>query len=155
MIVHVPVMYLRKTMGFLLPQTETETETENSIQCAVIGGGDGGCLRELLKHQDIIKNVSLVEIDEQVVVLCALYLPSVSHGESTCMWRACVQMWISARNVCRCTWCTGSYHAPISPPSLPSPCRSPNPPPLRPLPAPSGPFRPLHVTTQVPLWIPR
>jgi spermidine synthase len=40
----------------------------------VIGGGDGGTVREILKH-DTIKEVILCEIDEQVVRLCQQYLP--------------------------------------------------------------------------------
>ena len=32
----------------------------------VIGGGDGGAVREILKHKDV-KKVDLVEIDEQVI----------------------------------------------------------------------------------------
>lgn len=43
----------------------------------VIGGGDGGAVRELCKY-DSIKNIDLVEIDEEVVLSCIKYLPSVS-----------------------------------------------------------------------------
>ncbi len=44
----------------------------------VIGGGDGGVLRELLKHP--IKEVYLVEIDEEVIKVSKRYLPFVSQG---------------------------------------------------------------------------
>ena len=45
----------------------------------VVGGGDGGMLRELLKHQSIERAV-LVEIDGAVVDFCRQHLPSVSDG---------------------------------------------------------------------------
>ncbi len=44
----------------------------------IIGGGDGGSLREVLKHK--IENVSLVEIDKKVIELCKKYLPKISKG---------------------------------------------------------------------------
>ena len=43
----------------------------------VIGGGDGGTVREVLKHRSITR-VVLVEIDEMVVEACRKHLPSVS-----------------------------------------------------------------------------
>ena len=45
----------------------------------VVGGGDGGMLRELLKHRSITRAV-LVEIDGQVVEFCRQHLPTVSAG---------------------------------------------------------------------------
>lgn len=45
----------------------------------VIGGGDGGSVREILKH-DSVEEVHLVEIDERVVSVCKEYLPSLSHA---------------------------------------------------------------------------
>ncbi len=44
----------------------------------VIGGGDGGVLREVLKHK--IKKVTLVEIDRQVIAFSRQYLPFISKG---------------------------------------------------------------------------
>lgn len=44
----------------------------------IIGGGDGGALREVLKHP--IKEVFLVEIDKEVIEVSKKYLPSVSSG---------------------------------------------------------------------------
>jgi spermidine synthase len=41
----------------------------------VIGGGDGGVVREVLKHPEV-QSVHLCEIDEQVVNVCRKYLPS-------------------------------------------------------------------------------
>jgi spermidine synthase len=45
----------------------------------VIGGGDGGTVREVLKHKQI-ERVLMVEIDEMVVQACREYLPSVSYA---------------------------------------------------------------------------
>jgi spermidine synthase len=45
----------------------------------IVGGGDGGMLREVLKHQSV-KQAVLVEIDAQVVTFCRAHLPSVSNG---------------------------------------------------------------------------
>jgi spermidine synthase len=41
----------------------------------VIGGGDGGVVREVLKHPEV-ESVHLCEIDEEVVNVCRKYLPS-------------------------------------------------------------------------------
>ena len=43
----------------------------------VIGGGDGGTARELLKHPGV-ERVVMVEIDEMVVQVCRDHLPSVA-----------------------------------------------------------------------------
>lgn len=45
----------------------------------IIGGGDGGCLREALKH-DGVERVTQVEIDQAVIDLCRRWLPSLSDG---------------------------------------------------------------------------
>lgn len=45
----------------------------------VIGGGDGGTVREVLKHPDV-ESVHLCEIDEAVVRACREYLPSLASG---------------------------------------------------------------------------
>lgn len=45
----------------------------------VIGGGDGGVLRELAKHSSI-EHVDMVEIDSGVIEACREHLPSVSDG---------------------------------------------------------------------------
>lgn len=43
----------------------------------VIGAGDGGTIRELVKY-DNIKNIDMVEIDEEVVNVCREYIPSAA-----------------------------------------------------------------------------
>ncbi len=45
----------------------------------IIGGGDGGCLREVLRHPGVDK-VTMVEIDPTVVDLSKEYLPGHSDG---------------------------------------------------------------------------
>lgn len=45
----------------------------------VVGGGDGGMLREILKHK-CIEQAVLVEIDGGVVEFCKQHMPSVSDG---------------------------------------------------------------------------
>ena len=45
----------------------------------VIGGGDGGTVREVLKH-DSVESAVMVEIDEVVVEACRTYLPSVRQA---------------------------------------------------------------------------
>ncbi len=45
----------------------------------IIGGGDGGILREVLRHQTIEK-VVMVEIDGEVVELCKKHMPALSNG---------------------------------------------------------------------------
>ncbi len=52
----------------------------NVSRALVIGGGDGGTVRELLKHP--IKEVNLVEIDQEVIEASKKYFPSVSSGLS-------------------------------------------------------------------------
>jgi spermidine synthase len=45
----------------------------------VIGGGDGGAVREVLKHKSIEK-VYFVEIDEEVIKVSRKFFPNVSSG---------------------------------------------------------------------------
>lgn len=51
----------------------------NPRRVLVIGGGDGGTVREVLKHETV-EHVDMVEIDGRVVELCKEYLPELSHG---------------------------------------------------------------------------
>jgi len=45
----------------------------------IIGGGDGGILREVLRHQTV-RHATMVEIDRTVVDLCLEHLPEISAG---------------------------------------------------------------------------
>lgn len=60
MIAHIPMMTL-----------------PNPKRALVIGGGDGGTVRELLRY-DSLEEVVLVEIDEFVIDACKQYLPSIA-----------------------------------------------------------------------------
>ncbi len=51
----------------------------NPKKVLIIGGGDGGILREVLKHQNV-EAVTQVEIDQAVIDLCTKYLPRHSDG---------------------------------------------------------------------------
>ncbi|MGB9887478.1 MAG: polyamine aminopropyltransferase [Moorellales bacterium] len=43
----------------------------------IIGGGDGGALREVLKHPEV-ESATLVEIDRRVTEVCRQYLPEIA-----------------------------------------------------------------------------
>ncbi|AWK14007.1 polyamine aminopropyltransferase [Candidatus Fukatsuia symbiotica] len=62
MMTHVPLLAHGKTKNVL-----------------IIGGGDGGMLREVCRHKQIDK-ITMVEIDTKVVELCKKYLPNHSAG---------------------------------------------------------------------------
>lgn len=50
-------------------------------QILIIGGGDGGSAREVIKHTSVNK-VDMCEIDERVVEVCKKYLPTTAIGMS-------------------------------------------------------------------------
>ncbi len=60
MIVHVPLA--------------VHPDPENVL---IIGGGDGGAVRELCKYEGV-KHIDLVDIDEEVVSACKKYLPTLT-----------------------------------------------------------------------------
>ena len=51
----------------------------NAKRVAIVGGGDGGALEEVLKHDDVERAV-MIEIDPGVVEICREYLPGISNG---------------------------------------------------------------------------
>lgn len=51
----------------------------NPEDVLVIGGGDGGILREVIKH-DIVRNIDFCEIDEEVVFVSKKFLPDLACG---------------------------------------------------------------------------
>ena len=60
----------------LWPLFARDTVAENVL---IIGGGDGGVAREVLRHPGV-KSVTMAEIDRVVVDDCRTYLPEVSGG---------------------------------------------------------------------------
>ena len=51
----------------------------NPSSVLIIGGGDGGILRETVRHENL-ERIVLVEIDASVIELSKTHLPSVSNG---------------------------------------------------------------------------
>ena len=51
----------------------------NAKNVLIVGGGDGGALRDVLKHRSV-ERATMVEIDGSVVEMCREYLPSLSDG---------------------------------------------------------------------------
>ena len=51
---------------------------QNPKKILIIGGGDSGVLREVVKHP--VKEIFLVDIDKKVIEVSKKYLPSVSKG---------------------------------------------------------------------------
>ncbi len=51
----------------------------NAKRVLIIGGGDGGMLREVLRHESVEKAV-MVEIDGMVIEICKKLMPSLSQG---------------------------------------------------------------------------
>jgi len=51
----------------------------NPKKVLVVGGGDGGAIREILRHPSVEKAV-LCEIDGDVIDACKKYLPEISHA---------------------------------------------------------------------------
>ncbi len=51
---------------------------QNPKKVLILGGGDGGALREVVKHP--VKEIYFVEIDKKVIEISKKYLPSVSKG---------------------------------------------------------------------------
>ena len=52
---------------------------ENTEKVLVIGGGDGGTVRELVKHKNI-RSIDLVEIDQLVIDAATKHLPELSNS---------------------------------------------------------------------------
>ncbi len=48
------------------------------LDILIVGGGDGGCLREVLRHPEV--RATQVEIDPRVVELAKTHLPALSDG---------------------------------------------------------------------------
>ncbi len=62
----------------------------NPQKVLVIGGGDGGTIREALRYQSVTR-ADLVEIDEKVIWACRKYLPTISSALSDSRVRILVE----------------------------------------------------------------
>jgi spermidine synthase len=51
----------------------------NAKNVLVIGGGDGGTIREILRH-DSVEKVTMVEIDGEVIKACKEFLPEIANS---------------------------------------------------------------------------
>ncbi len=51
----------------------------NVRRVLIVGGGDGGMLREVVRHKKV-EQVTQVEIDQEVIDMCRTYLPGHSAG---------------------------------------------------------------------------
>jgi spermidine synthase len=49
------------------------------LRGAIIGGGDGGVLREVVKHP-ILEHCTMIDIDDRVIELSKIHLPGLSDG---------------------------------------------------------------------------
>lgn len=58
---------------------EKYLQTAKKKKVLVIGGGDGGVLREVVKHE-CVEEATLVDIDEAVPRVSKKYLPNMSIG---------------------------------------------------------------------------
>lgn len=58
--------------------TENKITKPNS-KVLIIGGGDGGILKELCKSK-LVSNITLVELDQRIIDISKTYLPFVSNG---------------------------------------------------------------------------
>ena len=52
---------------------------QNPEKVLIVGGGDGGALREVVKHKSV-KEIFLIDLDKKVIEVSKKYLPSVSKG---------------------------------------------------------------------------
>ena len=66
MMAHVPLMSMTQ-------------QGRDGLVVAIIGGGDGGVLREVVKYPHV-KEVTLIDIDQRVIDLCREHMPEVSNG---------------------------------------------------------------------------
>jgi spermidine synthase len=61
------------------PAMMAKKSSENNLTIAIIGGGDGGVLKEVLKYS-FVERATLIDIDGRVVDLSKEFLPEISSG---------------------------------------------------------------------------
>jgi len=85
----------------------------NPEEVLIIGGGDGGTLREVLKHSSV-KRAVLVDIDRRVIEVSKEFFPTLSSGFDDP--RAIVVNEDGYKYVQECDWlCSRSYHRGLLP----------------------------------------
>jgi len=52
----------------------------NPKRILVIGGGDGGAAREMIRHADYGVKCTMIDIDEELVMMCKKHIPSINNG---------------------------------------------------------------------------
>ena len=75
MMAHVPLLSLGASLGDSL----SEPLGQKARDILIIGGGDGGVLREVLRHEHV-GSVTLCEIDQSVIDLSLEFFPEISNG---------------------------------------------------------------------------
>jgi spermidine synthase len=60
-------------------EKQTHSNHTSTFQVLIVGGGDGGVAREVVKHP-LVEEVHQVEIDERVVEVSRKYLPFMASG---------------------------------------------------------------------------
>jgi len=55
------------------------SSSSNIQKILIIGGGDGGTARECLRYKEV-KEIDMIEIDQEVINLCKQYLPSIGNN---------------------------------------------------------------------------
>ncbi|MEO1620009.1 MAG: polyamine aminopropyltransferase, partial [Cyanobacteria bacterium J06632_3] len=74
MIIHVPML-----ANVSVADEGASSSQKSMTRALVIGGGDGGSVREILRHEQV-EQVTMVEIDEVVVRASKEFLPSLSSA---------------------------------------------------------------------------
>ena len=82
MLVHPAFLYHSNTRAIAKGGDEGKLQRRQTSstpkRILIIGGGDGGVLREVAKHS--VKEIFLVDMDKKVIEVSKKYLPSVSRG---------------------------------------------------------------------------
>ncbi|MDQ7821949.1 MAG: spermidine synthase [Candidatus Eremiobacteraeota bacterium] len=55
------------------------TSHHGPAKVLILGGGEGACLREVLRHRTV-KEVTMIDLDEKLIEICKEYLPEWSKG---------------------------------------------------------------------------
>lgn len=78
MMAHVPLMTMTQYAPARTNNGDGAQESPGLV-VAIIGGGDGGVLREVVKYPQVTE-VTLIDIDQKVIDVCKEHMPEVSNG---------------------------------------------------------------------------